>query len=232
MVWNCQGNNEMYDISFMVSRKCDLQCPFCMYACGPAGEDIEEKLDLMKAQEFIKTIDMSKVNSFGFYGGEPTLFLQEYRWLSRHLPADKPRFMISNGAWSTQCAYTTYVQRVARESNFKVWISSTPEHKKHQNLAVIADLCEHLPGYFEVKEAETSFLPMGRLSHLPVTCTRKCDTYTKPTRFAVCPDGGVIFQSCDGQYPEVGHMEEGFPRLHERIEDLRWNGFHPACPHY
>ena len=81
-------------------------------------------------------------------------------------------------------------------------------------------------------ERKGDFIPMGKLGHLQVNCTQLCMRHERPTRIAVQPDGSVIFQNCDGRYPQVGWADEGFPAIRARVEELYLSGFASVCPFY
>jgi hypothetical protein len=229
MVWNLQGTSNLFDLSFLYSRECNLRCPFCMYSSGP---EVKDRLSLSALYDFIQTIPMDRINSFGFYGGEPTMFLNENAGIMGWLPQDKPKFMISNGYWSRDQHDATIVKWYAKHFGFKVFVSSTAAHQRVQNAEILAKFCERYPEQFEIKAAETEFLPMGRLAGRPIACSQRCDWDTRPLRLAVQPDGSVIFQTCDGSYPIAGHIDHGFPRIAARIEGMRIAGFESHCPHY
>ncbi|GAF76804.1 unnamed protein product, partial [marine sediment metagenome] len=63
-------------------------------------------------------------------------------------------------------------------------------------------------------------LPMGRNATEEWNCTRRCLRDKKPKRFAVMPNGNIIFQTCDGVYPIVGNIENPF-NLEEYLEQIK-----------
>ena len=122
------------DFSFIPSLKCDLTCPFCMYSGGP---HIEEQLDLEVTREFLETMDWSYINSCGFYGGEPVINLPLYQRFIDLVPEGIPKFMITNGTWSTSDnKYNEFVSFLDSNKLFVI-VSGTPYHKAHQNEAVL-----------------------------------------------------------------------------------------------
>ncbi len=84
----------MYDMSFMVSKHCDLKCTFCMYSSGPNVIDL---IDMQQFHTWMKTVRWGFINSVGMYGGEPTLFLAEYEHILNNCNQTVPKFMITNG---------------------------------------------------------------------------------------------------------------------------------------
>lgn len=217
-----------YDVSFMVTRQCDLECPFCMYDSSPR---VKDRLDIGVAKAFVASLEMERVNSFGFYGGEPAVAMAEFGQVAEMLPVGKPRFVISNGVWSKDKAKTEEFLAWAKGHQMAVYVSSTPYHQKFQDRAYLERLAE-ADGTLTLKEAEKKgdFIPMGKLGHLKVNCSQMCVKHERATRIAIQPDGSVIFQNCDGRYPVVGQASEGFKVLRERIEELYSGGFKSVCP--
>ena len=214
----------------MVTRQCDLECPFCMYDSSPR---IHDRLDPGLARSFIGSLDMERINSFGFYGGEPAVALAEFGEVAIMLPFQTPRFVITNGAWSRDEAKTQEFLAWARQHRMQVHVSSTAYHMKFQDrprLEALAD--EHDWVTLKPGERKGDFIPMGKLGHLPVNCSQLCVRHERPTRLAVQPDGSVLFQNCDGRYPTVGHASEGFGAIRERVEALYAGGFAPVCPFF
>jgi hypothetical protein len=218
-----ERGRHLYDISFIVSFRCDLACTFCMYSSGP---DVAGELDPALAQRFIDTIDLDCVNAFGLYGGEPALFIPQNTAILRMLP-EKPRFVISNGTWSQSVERTQEFMDWADEWGLRVFVSSTAQHRRAQDRAVLLALVA--AGRIVLKPAEPSFIPMGRLARPDAQCTRLCDHDDKPTRIALQPDGTVMFQNCDGDYPAIGTAAEGFPVVAARLKAQGWRS---RCPLY
>ena len=214
---------QLFDVSFIASFKCDLACTFCMYSSGP---DVDGELDPAIAQQFINTIDLDCVNAFGLYGGEPALFLPQNTAILHMLPRHKPKFVISNGTWSCSDEQTREFMGWADEWRLRVFVSSTPQHQRAQDRAVLRALAE--ADRIVLKPAETKFIPMGRLVHPNAQCTRLCDRDEKPTRIALQPDGMIMFQNCDGDYPAIGTAAEGFRTIRERLIARAWR----KCPLY
>ena len=51
---------------------------------------------------------------------------------------------------------------------------------------------------------------MGRNYNSEWSCTQKCKRWNKPRRYALVPNGEIIYQSCDGVYPKVGTYVDQF----------------------
>ena len=234
MVQLNQSNSDnplMYDLCFMYSLKCDLTCSFCMYNCHPG---IDEVLSLDKLSVWLKTVDTSKIASFGVYGGEPSILLHGYAKcmdLVNHL--DKPHFVITNGTWSKSLEKTKKFLEFCAKYKMHIVISGTPEHRAHQDRRIIEALAKEHPNAFRLKPKEENYHAMGRLKDkIPFKCTQKCMWWKKAIRIAVLPDGCILLQNCDGIYPIVGNMSEPFRLIDNRIQRLRGNGFDDRCPKY
>jgi molybdenum cofactor biosynthesis enzyme MoaA len=52
--------SDQVDLSFMVSKFCDLRCTFCMYSSGP---EVEDHVDMAALRRFIATVDHQKIVS-------------------------------------------------------------------------------------------------------------------------------------------------------------------------
>jgi len=220
MVWNGLGDGTKFDISFIVTHKCDQKCWFCMYECSP---DSNSFLDYNIAKEFIESIDLDRVSSFGFYGGEPFVAKQEFEQvinLVREL--NKPMFMISNGSWSSLINRFESLRWVSSLGVDTLFISGNHEQTEHQDREWLEYVSKR-PNSMNIilKPPDDNFLPMGRLKHVEQKCTQKCKSwYGKPVRFALNPEGKVIFQSCDGVYPVVGDSSIGFNEVVTKITEV------------
>lgn len=228
-----QSNSDnplMYDLSFMYTKRCDLRCSFCMYNSGP---EVTENIDLEKLREWLDTVYFGLIASFGVYGGEVSVALGGYRSIMDMVSerATRPHFCITNGAWSTSIEKTREFLNFCGDYRMFIVISGTPEHRKFQNREVIEMLKAEQPDAIRLKPPEENFHAMGRLINLKRPCTQKCLSWNKALRIAVQPDGSIIFQNCDGNYPKVGNIAEPFAMLHERITRLRQQGFMEVCPH-
>ena len=230
MVLVRQAPRRFFDVSFMVTRQCDLECPFCMYDSSPR---IHDRLDPSLARSFIASLALERINSFGFYGGEPAVALKEFGEVALMLPKGAPRFVITNGAWSKGKAKTEEFLGWALLHQMHVYVSSTAYHQRFQDRERLEELAEeHDWVTLKPGERKGDFIPMGKLAHLKVNCTQMCVKHERPTRLAVQPDGSVLFQNCDGRYPIVGQAEEGFRVLRERVETMYEKGFMSVCPFF
>ena len=110
-------------------------------------------------QTFISTIQPGRINSFGFYGGEPSIHPLEFDWaMSIVKPYAKLLFVITNGAWSMDTARTKAFLRWMGRRNAQVFVSGTPFHRRHQNQAVL-DAIINGPfsgSLFNLKSGETA----------------------------------------------------------------------------
>jgi hypothetical protein len=204
-----------------------------MYNSGP---DVDDEIDLKLLHKFIETIDLSRIGSWGIYGGEPSIAMDGFGLILSLLPEGTPRiprFVITNGAWSTDPDETdAFLTWCARNKLFIV-VSGTPEHRLFQERWVLVKLRDYCPEGIRLKPEEEQFHPMGRLAGaFPVSCNTKCMWWDKPLRIAVQPDGSIIFQNCNGVYPVVGNIREDFATLHRNVQKLRKWGFQQVCPHY
>lgn len=218
----------LYDLSFLYTRRCDLECPFCMYDSSPR---VDDALDLPQLERFLRTVDFELVHACGFYGGEPAVALDGFGSIAMLLPDDVPRFVITNGTWSRDEARTIRFLSWVLRHKMAVFVSGTPYHRRHQDRAKLEQIAA---SYFGVtlKESDEELLPMGKLSGGYVDCSLKCFWAVGPLRLAVMPDGTIIYQTCDGVYPAVGTIQDSFYQVHRRVGKLREEGFRSVCPHW
>jgi len=213
---NSVRGREWFDLSIMYSRECNLFCSHCMYNSGPG---VRDRLDLVALGRFISTWD-ERINSVGFYGGEVTLHLSEYKRICDLLSQEIQRWMFSNGTWSTNLSRAHEVLQWTFDNRVSpLIVSGTKYHTPHQDRTVLESLARSLPEHVWLKGDEEHYLAMGRLAGLPFTCTHRCETDKRPTRIAVRPDGSIIFQTCNGVYPVIGNIDEGFPELARRCQN-------------
>ncbi len=198
-----------------------------MYDSSPQVHDV---LDLTELRQFIKTIDFNLINSCGFYGGEPSLFMEENTKIMDMLPLrfNIPKFVITNGTWSKSSEATEQFITWMLNHKLTVYISQTTWHKQFQNADTLAYLSK-LSKHFILKESDTQMLSMGRLARQNSSCTERCRWDQRPTRIAVQPDGSIMFQTCDGVYPVIGHMRDGFEYIHQRVLDEKQIAFMKTC---
>ncbi len=207
------------DLSIIPSYECNLRCSFCMYSCSPQNRN---ELATWMCEEFFESInDWSLVYNMGFYGGEPSINPAMYQKFIDLAPAEIPKFTITNGSWSVSRKKTDDFLSFCNANRLRVFVSSTSEHKSYQEASVIAFLKK--TGRIQVKEPDTIH-PMGRAARADWSCTKKCTWHRQPTRMALTPEGGVIFQNCNGVYPLLGGYHEGFTVLLDRAADIRRTG--------
>ena len=220
----------MYDLSFIYTKRCDLRCAFCMYSSGP---EVDDAIDLSLLEGWLDTVDMGRVASFGLYGGEVGVDLDGFgACLDLVSHVDRPHFVLTNGTWSTDPSRTVEFLDFCWRHKCYVVVSGTPWHRRHQNRAVLGALKEKWPDTFRLKPVEENFHAMGRLEgKMRFSCTRKCAWWGRALRIAVQPDGTIIFQNCDGVYPVVGNLVESFSQLDARVTRMRRESFGDVCPH-
>lgn len=215
--------SDLIDLSIIPSYFCNLKCPFCMYSCS--SEYKGEIIDLEKLIKFTFTIDWNKINSIGLYGGEISLYIPVCNSILNMFPESIPKFCITNGTWSRSEEKTERFISFCKQRNIKIVVSSTYEHRRFQNHDVIAQLWKNGDIIWKRDDTLDKMNPMGRLWEDNWTCEFKCKNINKPKRFAICPDGNIIFQSCDGCFPVVSDYTKNFNSLEikcKRRKDLRY----------
>lgn len=224
--------DQMFDLSFIYSKQCDLSCSFCMYSSGPQVYDC---MDLQKHRSWMKTVRWSMINGIGIYGGEPSLFLKENSIILDRTNARVPRFCITNGTWSKDVVSTAVFMLWAFKYTVQVFVSGTDQHRAFQDPAMLEYLSNAYPTMVRLKAPDTQIFPMGRLAGEQVRCTVKCmrPRYIAPTRIAVQPDGTIIYQSCDGVYPVIGSWDtDTFDDIVKKVDEYTQQGFREVCPYY
>lgn len=224
--------NQMFDLSFMYSKQCDLSCTFCMYSSGP---EVNDRLDLKQLHSWMKTVRWGFINGIGIYGGEPSLFLKENSIILDHTNSSVPRFTITNGTWSKDPVSTAAFMLWALKYTVQVFVSGTDQHRAFQNPEMLRYLSESYPTLVRLKAPDTKILPMGRLIGEEVKCSLKCmiPRVIAPTRIAVQPDGTIIYQSCDGVYPVIGSWyQDSFDDIAKKVDKYTQLGFRDVCPYY
>ena len=218
---------EHTDFSFIPSLECDLRCPFCMYCSSP---DNHLELDIERVKPFMETVNWDRVLSWGLYGGEPSVNTDLYLRFIKLIPHSTPKFIITNGAWtSARGAYIGMLQflnLVASNDSLRVIVSGTPEHKKFQDLEIIAQLGRE-PGF--TLKGDDEMHPMGRLAKDDWTCSMKFKWHPQPIRMSIFPTGDVLMQNCDGVYPVLGTCEDPFDVLFNRAVIVRNMGCGRVC---
>lgn len=202
---NGQNQNGI-DFSIMPSLECNLKCSFCMYNSSPENK---QQIDLKKLVKFLNTIPNKIINSFGLYGGEPSINILLYGKVINLLPENILKFTITNGTWTKP--YNDKFPAFIKKYNLQCFISSTPEHKVFQDPFIIKVASKSLE-FYTIKDDDTqgTLLPMGRNKQGEWHCTKKCLRDKNPQRFAAKPNGDIIFQSCDGIFPVVGNINNPF----------------------
>jgi len=217
-----------FDLSIIPSYECNLQCWFCMYECSSTNL---KTLNYELTKQFIGTIDWSKIASFGFYGGEVSINIPMYQKFIDLIPKNIPKFIITNGAWSTDTIKTLDMISFIGKNELRTKVSNTAEHRRYQDITVLDDLERMSNGKIYVKKNDDTkgkLLSMGRLSHIPVECTKKCEDLSIPMngsekvcRMGLEPNGDIILQSCDGRYPVVGSYRMTFEQIVERYKNFK-----------
>lgn len=205
---------EVYDLSFIYTYRCDLECPFCMYNSSPR---IVKTLDINKLKTFLNTVNFNLIRSFGFYGGEIFVDLNGYSIILDLLPNHIQKWCITNGTWSKNKNDTLKFLSWGKKYRIDpIVVSSTKEHIKYQDRECLIKLSEEK--LIQLKDPNEKWIPMGRLSNTKLTCHLKCETDKRPTRIAITPDETIIFQTCDGSYPVIGNISESFDNIHNKIQ--------------
>lgn len=217
-----------FDFSIIPSYECNLQCWFCMYECSPYNH---KELDYAQTKKFLETVNWLDIASFGFYGGEMSINLPMYQKFIDLIPEWIPKFAITNGAWSKDTFQTVKMFDFIRKNNLRVKVSNTPDHRRYQDIRLLDRLEKHTNGQIYVKandDTKGRLLSMGRLSHLPVECTKRCNNLSAPMngnekvcRMALEPSGDIILQSCDGRYPVVGNYQMTFEQVINLYHSLK-----------
>lgn len=199
-----------------------------MYECSP--ENIE-RLNYDLTKEFSRTIDWSRISSFGFYGGEISVDLPLYQKFVDLVPKYIPKFTITNGSWSRDTFLTKEFLNFIYKNRLKTKISCTPEHKKFQDTKLIKEVETITHGDVFVKtndDTKGKLLSMGRLKDRKVECTMKCRSLSIPIngnepvyRMALEPNGNIILQSCDGRYPVIGNYHKTFMNIINEFNSFR-----------
>lgn len=230
---NQHGSDDptQYDLSFIYTKRCNLQCSFCMYDSGP---DNTQTLDIEQLAQWLGTVDMSRIASFGVCGGEPSIAMAGFGAcldLVQHL--EKPHFVITNGTWSLHDQDTVDFLSWCVKYHMHIIVIGTLEHRKYQDREVLEGLAKQWPAAFHLKPEAENYHAMGRLAgKMPIQCNRKCMSWNRALRIAVQPDGSIIYQNCEGVYPVIGNIREPFRKLDTRVQQLRKDGFSRVCSHY
>lgn len=207
------------DFSFIPSFKCNLECWFCMYDCGP---DNPIKLDYNKAAAFASQIDWSMINGVGFYGGEPSIEMELYDKFIALVPDNINKFVITNGTWSTNINKTFKFLDWCVLHKFYVIVSGTPEHTKYQDRSLLEDIQADHPKELLLKKPD-EIHAQGRAAGIEGVnndCEFTCQRKDRNMRLGLRPDGRIIFQNCHGEYITVQTYENPFIGMYERAKQL------------
>lgn len=210
------------DFSIIPSFRCNLNCWFCMYDCGP---DNKTTLDYYKTLEFIMTFDWSQINAFGFYGGEPSIEMELYDDFIAMIPKDIYKFVITNGSWSTNSKKAVDFLRWCHLHSFHVIVSGTPEHVLNQNRSFLEELHDACPDGLELKKPDEIHAQGRAANHdwVEKDCKFTCRRTDRNMRLGLRPDGKVIFQNCHGEYHTVQTYNEPFDGIYERAKKIADN---------
>jgi len=208
------------DFSFIPSLRCNLRCSFCMYDASP---DNDLELSFTNVKTWLNTVEWDKIGSWGFYGGEPSIDTPNYDRFMDLIPNNVPKFIITNGAWSSSIHATLdwwefCNKRAGSGDKLNIVISGTPEHKKYQR----ASLIERISKWEGVTvKGDDDIHPMGRAIKDNWECTQKCIWHEQPIRLGILPTGDIILQNCDGVYPVIGTYKQSFSVLHLKAIQMR-----------
>lgn len=200
----------LVDFSFIPSLKCNLSCQHCMY---DASSSNPKALDMDKTGRFISTIDYSKINAMGFYGGEISCDYERYRRVIDLIPEGVIKFTITNGTWSRDRDEAQKFIDFVKQNGLRVFISNTRFHRPFQDASLLEKIAREQG--FAIKE-EDDIIPMGRAGKDLWKCSEKCRRYSLPMRLTLNPDGKVMFLNCDGRYPVIGTYDETFSSILDR----------------
>lgn len=210
----------LVDLSFMASLECDLNCAHCMYN---SSSRTKQRLDYEKVKAWCAGIDWSQVHACGFYGGEPSILLDWYARFVELVPDGVPKFVITGGAWSKDATRTAEFVAFTQRYAMRVTVSGTRWHTPFQNRLVLESLASAY-GFVLKGGEEGRLISMGRAKlWLGNTCTYACLRWNKPWRLALHPENGIIFQSCDGEYPKLQALDEPFSAVLPNIRALLGN---------
>lgn len=207
------------DFSIIPSFKCNLECWFCMYDCGPNNEI---KLDYWETLSFISEFDWNKINAFGFYGGEPSIEMDLYQDFISMIPSKIPRFVITNGVWSNDLKFASAFLTWCSTNRLHIIVSGTPEHIANQDREYLEYLNRECPNGLELKKADVIHA-QGRAKNydnVSRDCEYTCQRSDRNMRLGLRPDGNVIFQNCHGEYHTIQTYKDGFNGMYEKAIDI------------
>jgi len=197
----------MIELSIVYSFKCDLNCTFCMYN---SSKEVSHTMNLKILKNFIKTIDWKQIKQIGIFGGEISLFINEYEKILSMIPSEVKIMCITNGTWSLNKTKTKkFLSFINKFRNiFLIKISNTNEHNKYQNKTILKEITEN-DNRFIIKKDDTKnkLLPMGRLNLIENNCTKTCLLNEESKRYTIFPNFDIMYQSCDGKNPIIGNIK-------------------------
>jgi organic radical activating enzyme len=207
------------DFSIMPNFKCNLNCWFCMYDASP---EFHSNLYLQYTADFLKQFNWEMINSFGFYGGEPSIQTELYDKYINLVPESIPKFIITNGTWSVSDKYTELFINWCALHRMRIIISSTPEHIKYQDRNFLINLQKEFPGAIELKQPD-EIHAQGRAIGKPGViqdCKLTCQRTDRNLRLGLKPDGNIIFQNCHGEYHIIQRYTDPFEGIIERTQKI------------
>lgn len=197
------------DLSIIGSLHCNLRCSFCMYDAGPSNG---RELDRNILNAFLRTVDWDTINSVGFYGGEISTNLKVWGSCISKVDLHAPKkwnghkWCITNGSWSKHHPDFYSFINFANNKDLRVFISTTEEHRAHQDPEKLRILVESSDRFkFKKDDLKSKLLPMGRNKQELWTCSKRCLRLERH-RMAILPNGDVIYQKCDGIYPVIANI--------------------------
>jgi len=200
------------DFSIMPSLRCNLQCSFCMYDAQLYETDV---LDYARAANFIDQWKWEDINAVGFYGGEPFINLPLYQNFIDLIPFYIPKFIISNGSWSTDLGLTIEFLHFLQKNELFLIVSGTKEHTPFQNREVLEILYNEHSEAMRLK-SEDVIHEMGRGKPEHTCCGAFCQYDKRVMRLAIHPSGNIIYQNCHGNYPIVQTIDDPYEGIYER----------------
>jgi hypothetical protein len=194
-----------------------------------ASKDINEEIDLEKIKSFLNRSNLELVDTFGLYGGEISENLDLYQKVIDILPKFIPRWCITNGSWSKDLNFRKEFVVWCLDNKLFIVVSGTWYHKLYQDKEFFDYLKNtEFSQVFRFKSGDKMHA-MGKLVDCGIECSKKCLTPIISQRVAILPNGDIIFQWCDGNYPVIGRVEEdNVESIIEKLEDCI-NKKTPVC---
>jgi len=189
-----------------------------MYDASP---DAKEILTGEQVRKFFEGQDTSVIRSFGLYGGEISEDLEGYQDIIDNLPEGFHRWTITNGGWSADGRARKFLDWCIKNRVGPVIVSGTPWHQLHQDRPYLEKIqALYSPDIIPIRlKGDDIIHSMGRADDLPNTCTMKCKTPIDAWRLAIKPDGDIMFQWCNGDYPIIANVSYGLDRVAAIVKD-------------